>query len=77
MLHGMVAASLQDIIKAYQVAFDIAIGVGDAVADSGLGSEVDYNLRMIGIKQQIYHYFVGYIAPDKTETGIFLFGWFL
>ena len=65
MLHLVIAASLQDVVEANQVAFDIAIGVGDAVADSGLGSEVHYHINLVFRENLLDECLVSDIAFDE------------
>ena len=42
MLHFVVAAGLKDVVEPNEVALDIGVGVGDAVAHACLGGEVDH-----------------------------------
>ena len=41
MLHLVVAARLEDVVEPYEVALDIGVGIGDAVAHACLGGQVD------------------------------------
>ena len=41
MLHFVVAAGLEDVVESDEVALDIGVGIGDAVAHACLGGEVD------------------------------------
>lgn len=41
MLHFVVAARLEDVVESDEVALDIGVGIGNAVAHACLGSEVD------------------------------------
>ena len=43
----MVAASLKNIVKAYEVAFDITIRVRDAVTHSGLGGKIYHHINPV------------------------------
>ena len=47
MVHRVVTAGLEDIVEANEVGLDIGIGVGDAVADTGLCGEIHHDLRLV------------------------------
>lgn len=42
MFHLMMAARLQDIVKAYEIALDIGIRVRDGITDTGLRGKIDH-----------------------------------
>ena len=63
MLHRVVTASLQNVVKADNIALDINIGVVDGVADTSLGCEIDYDVKLIFRKKFIYQLTVGNGAP--------------
>lgn len=62
-----VAAGFEDVVEADEVGLDIGIGVGDAIADTSLGSEVDHNLRMVFGEDAVDEGAVGDVAADEGE----------
>ena len=64
----MVAAALEDVEETDKVAVEIGIGVGDAVADSRLGSEIDDLVEMLVGKEAVKALTVGEVHADKTEV---------
>lgn len=61
------AAGFEDVVEADEVGLDVSIGVGDAIADAGLGCEVDYNLRMVFGEDAVDEGAVGDVAADEGE----------
>ena len=59
------SASLKDVVEANEVALDIGIWIGDAVADACLCGEVDHHIEVILVKEFINHRFVGDVAFHK------------
>lgn len=47
MFHFVVAARLEDVVEPYEVALDIGVGVGDAVAHACLGGQVDHYCYLV------------------------------
>ena len=47
MFHFVVAARLEDVVESDEVALDIGVGVGDAVAHACLGGEVDHYCYLV------------------------------
>ena len=45
-----VAAGFQNVVEADEVGFDIYVGVGNGVPYAGLGYQIDYDIRMPGVK---------------------------
>ena len=41
------AAGLEDVVEADDVGLDVGIGVGDAIANTGLSSEVDNDVELL------------------------------
>ena len=66
----MVTAGLQDIIETYQVALDIDTGIGDAISDTCLGSQVHHNLWMILLEDFTDKLLVCYASFNKLECRI-------
>ena len=54
------AAGFEDVVEAEDVAFDVGVGVLDAVTHAGLGGEVYYNIELVFSKQLIHQILVGY-----------------
>ena len=50
----MMAAGLKDVVEAYDVALDVSVGVLDAVADTRLGGEVDYDVEFVLGEEIVY-----------------------
>ena len=63
MLHGMVSARLQDVVKAYDVALDVSVGVFDGVAHARLCGQVDHHIRLILGEELLHRGPVGNVAP--------------
>ena len=58
-------AGFEDVVETDDVAFDIDIGVLDAVADTSLGSEVDNDVELVFCKEIIDKLAVGNAAFDE------------
>ena len=65
-----VAAGFEDVVEADEIGLDIGTGVGDAVAHTGLGGEVDHYLRLVLGKEAVNQLLVGNVAFDKGEVGV-------
>ena len=68
MLYWMMTACLQDVVESDEVALNITVGVGDAVAHSSLGSEVDDYIYLVVGKQLLNEVLVGYAALDECPV---------
>ena len=77
MLHGIVPAAFQNVIEADDVGFDIDIRVVDAVADAGLGGEIDDNCRTVLLEHFLQQGLIRKIAPDEDMPYRAFFGGFL
>ena len=73
MLNGVVAAGLEDVVEANEVALDVGIGVGYAIADARLGSEVYHDVELVLIEEFVNQRFVGNVALDKLIIATFWF----
>ena len=62
------AAGFEDVVEAYHVGLDIGIGILDAVADSCLSGEVDYDVEVILGKEGIDGGFVSDVALDELKV---------
>ena len=65
-----VAAGFEDVEEAHQVTGNVGLGIGDAVAHTCLGCEVDHYLRTVLGKQGIDSGTVGNVALHKNKVGI-------
>ena len=70
MLYCMVTAGLKDVVEAYQVALDIDIGIGDAISDTCLSCQVDYDLGAILREEIADKLLVGNVTSDELECRI-------
>ena len=52
-------AGFQYVVEADEVAFDVGIGVGDAVAYAGLSSQIDYHGGFVLCEKLVHTSFVG------------------
>ena len=59
------AAGFEDVVEADEVGFDVGIGVSDAVADTGLGGEVDDDIELVFGEESVDEIAVGDVASDK------------
>jgi hypothetical protein len=59
------AARLEDIDEAYNVALDVGARIEDRVPDTGLRSEVDYPVESVAREAIVYGILVGEICPDE------------
>ena len=64
-LYLVVAASLEEIVEANEVALYIGIGVGNAVTYARLRREVDHNIYLVLGEHLLDECLVGYIAFDE------------
>ena len=54
MLHFVVAACLKDVVESDEIALNIGIRIGDAVAHPGLGREIDYDSGAV-VREKLLH----------------------
>ena len=66
MLHLVVAARLEDVVESDEVALDIGVGIGDAVAHACLGSEVDDYGYMV-VREDVLH--SGLVGDGGVDEG--------
>ena len=64
----MVAACLEYVVESHDVALDVGVGVGDAVAHTGLGCQVDYDVKRLLVEGVVYQALVCDAAFDEGET---------
>ena len=65
MLHGIVTASLQDVIEPYDVRLDIGVRIGDGITHPGLGSQVHHHCRAVFLKNAVDGRLVGDVTLDE------------
>lgn len=66
MLHFVVAARLEDVVESDEVALDIGVGVGDAVAHACLGGQVDdYGYTVV--REDVLH--SGLVGDGGVDEG--------
>ena len=70
MLHFMVAAGLEDVVESYEVALDIGVGVGDAVAHACLGGEVDHYGYLVFGEDCLHGCLVGDRGVDEGPVAL-------
>ena len=61
----MMTACLKNIVKAYEIALDIAIRVRDAVTHTGLGGKIYHHINLVFLKYLINLDFVGNATFDE------------
>ena len=62
------AAGLEDVVEADEVGLDVGVGVGDGVADAGLGGEVDDDVEVVVGEEFVDGGFVGDVATNEGPT---------
>lgn len=70
MLHRMMAARFENIIKSDDIRFDIHIRIGNRIANACLCREIDHNLRFIIGKNSFNQRPIGKIALDKRPAAV-------
>ena len=70
MFHFVVAARLKDVVESYEVALDIGVWIGDAVAHACLGGEVDdYGYTVV--REDVLHgCLIGYRGVDEGPVAL-------
>lgn len=72
MLHPAVAAALEDVGEADDVAVDVCVRVLDGVAHPGLGGQVHDTVKALLSKQPGHAFAVGNVQFDEAETWLAL-----
>ena len=70
MFHLVVAAGFEYVVKTDKVAFDVGIGVGDAVAYASLCGKVYHHRDVMLGKHLFYSLFVGYRGVHKGPVAV-------
>ena len=69
MLHRIMAAGFQNVVETDHIAFDVGIRVGYGVTHTSLRTKVDYNVRMVLLKDAIDE---GFVCKVSFYKGIVL-----
>ena len=67
MPHRIVAAALQDVQEAHDIAVHIGPGILDRIADAGLGGQVDHGVEALRREQRRQRLAVGEVHPHEAE----------
>ncbi len=68
--HRIVAACLEDVVEADDVALDIHVGILDAIADTGLCGEVHHDVETVLGKEAVDQLLVGDASSDKEVVAL-------
>ena len=70
--HLVVTAGFEQVIETHDVAFDVGVGIGDAIAHAGLGSQIDNDVRTMVGKNLVNYDLVGdaFTVENKTRREI-------
>ena len=80
MLHTLCAvvigmtAGFENVVEADQIALDVRVGVGDAVAHTCLCRKVDDDVRLVIGKDTVDQRLVGKITLDELPAHLLIFG---
>ena len=72
--HRMIAAGLQNIVEADDIGFDVGIGIGDGIADTGLRRQIHHHVKALFGEQLFHQGLVGDAATDKAPAVFRLLG---
>ena len=70
MFHFVVAARLEDVVEPYEVALDIGVGIGDAVANTCLGGEVDHYCYLVFGEDCLHGCLIGDGGVDEGPVAL-------
>ena len=70
MFHFVVAARLEDVVESDEVALDIGVGIGDAVAHACLGGEVDHYCYLVFGEDCLHGCLVGDGGVDESPVAL-------
>lgn len=65
MLHGIMAAGLQDVIEADDIGFDVHVRVVDRIPHARLRREVDHDVKLVLGKEVVDQRLVGEVASHE------------
>ena len=70
MFHFVVAARLKDVVESDEVALDVGVGVGDAVAHACLGGEVDHYCYLVFGEDCLHGCLIGDGGVDEGPVAL-------
>ena len=70
MFHFVVAACLEDVVESYEVALDVGVGVGDAVAHACLGGQVDHYCYLVFGEDRLHGCLIGDGGVDEGPVAL-------
>ena len=70
MFHFVVAAGLEDVVESDEVALDIGVGVGDAVANTCLGGEVNHYCYLVFGEDCLHGCLIGDGGVDEGPVAL-------
>lgn len=70
MLHLVVSARLEDVVESDEVALDIGVGIGDAIAYACLGGEVDHYCYLVFGEDCLHDGLVGDGGVDEGPVAL-------
>ena len=70
MLHHVVAAGLEDVVESDEVALDVGVGIGDAVAHACLGGEVDHYGYLVFSEDCLHGCLIGDGGVDEGPVAL-------
>ena len=70
MFHFVVAARLEDVVESDEVALDIGVGIGDAVAHTCLGGEVDHYCNLVFGEDCLHGCLIGDGGVDEGPVAL-------
>ena len=76
MLHSIVSAGFQNVVKADEVAFDVGIGIGDAVTNASLSSQIHYHNGFVLCEKLVHTCLVGDGVFDEGPVATKCFDFF-
>ena len=70
MLNRVLAAALEDVHEAHQIAIDVGVGVEQRVAHTGLGRQVNHALETFSGEQRGHRRPVGDVHLDEAKIAL-------
>ena len=70
MFHFVVAAGLEDVVETDEVALDVGVGIGDAVAHACLGGQVDHYCYLVFGEDCLHGFLIGDGGVDEGPVAL-------
>ena len=70
MFHLMVTARLENVVESDEVALDVGVGIGDAVAHACLGGEVDHYCYLVFGEDCLHGCLIGDGGVDEGPVAL-------